>query len=98
MRKWLPLVAVCLGWFMLPEMAQGLRASLASLQWVVNIYTLILAVSALSAGSVSDLFGRRRVFAGSLVLFSLASLACGARSSAPPRRRGRSSVACSPSI
>jgi predicted MFS family arabinose efflux permease len=60
-RTWLPLIAVCLGAFMLitdttvvtvalPDLAAGLHASLAQQQWVLNAYTLILAVLALSAG------------------------------------------------
>lgn len=87
MRKWLPLVAVCLGSFMLivdttvvtvalPEIGTGLDASLSSLQWVMNIYTLVLAALTLSAGSVGDLFGRRRVYLLSLAVFAGASLLC----------------------
>ncbi|WP_051166518.1 MFS transporter [Amycolatopsis orientalis] len=85
MRKWGPLAAICLGSFMLildttvvtvalPEMARGLGASLTSLQWVVNSYTLVLAVLALSAGAIGDLVGQRRVFVGSVALFAVASL------------------------
>jgi EmrB/QacA subfamily drug resistance transporter len=88
MRKWWPLAAVCLGSFMLivdttvvtvalPDMADRLGASLAHLQWVMNIYTLALAVMTLSAGSLGDLFGQRRVFVTSLVIFAGASLLCG---------------------
>lgn len=88
MRKWWPLVAVCLGSFMLivdttvvtvalPDMAGSLGASLAHLQWVMNIYTLALAVMTLSAGSLGDLFGQRKVFVTSLVIFAGASLLCG---------------------
>ncbi|PKV93921.1 EmrB/QacA subfamily drug resistance transporter [Amycolatopsis echigonensis] len=87
MRKWGPLATICLGSFMLildttvvtvalPEMARGLGASLTSLQWVVNSYTLVLAVLALSAGAIGDLFGQRRVFVGSVALFAVASLGC----------------------
>ncbi|WP_406638769.1 MFS transporter [Amycolatopsis sp. WGS_07] len=60
----------------LPEMARGLGASLASMQWVVNSYTLVLAVLALSAGAIGDLFGQRKVFAGSITVFAVASLGC----------------------
>ena len=52
MRKWLPLVAICAGTFMLlvdvtivtvalPDMARGLNASLADLQWVLSLYALV---------------------------------------------------------
>ncbi|HEY4452794.1 MAG TPA: MFS transporter [Pseudonocardiaceae bacterium] len=87
MRTWLPLFAVCLGAFLLitdttvvtvalPELAVGLRASLAEQQWVQGAYPLILAVLALSAGSLGDRFGQLRVFRCSVALFGLASLGC----------------------
>ncbi|WP_329258496.1 MFS transporter [Actinoallomurus sp. NBC_01490] len=88
MRKWLPLVAVCLGAFMLlvdvtivtvalPQMARGLKASFSGLQWVLDIYALSLAALLLGAGALADLLGRRRVYVAGLVLFAAASLACG---------------------
>jgi EmrB/QacA subfamily drug resistance transporter len=88
MRKWMPLIAVCLGTFMLlvdvtivtvalPDMAVDLKTSFSSLQWVVDIYTLILAALLLAMGSVADLYGRRRLYLGGLVVFALASLASG---------------------
>ncbi|MDN3351021.1 MFS transporter [Actinomadura sp. DC4] len=88
MRKWWPLVAVCLGAFMLlvdvtivtvalPGMARSLRTSFAGLQWVLDIYALSLAALLLGAGALGDLFGRRRVYVAGLVLFAAASLACG---------------------
>ena len=88
MRKWWPLVAICLGAFMLlvdttivtvalPAMAGGLRASFADLQWVLDIYALSLAALLLGAGSLADLLGRRRVYVAGLVVFAAASLACG---------------------
>ncbi|MFB7664137.1 MFS transporter [Kitasatospora sp. NPDC056138] len=88
MRKWLPLTAVCLGAFMLlvdvtivtvalPDMATGLHTGFADLQWVMDIYALALAALLLGAGSLADLVGRRAVYLGGLVLFALASLACG---------------------
>jgi EmrB/QacA subfamily drug resistance transporter len=88
MRKWWPLVAVCLGAFMLlvdvtivtvalPGMARSLDASFDGLQWVLDIYALSLAALLLGAGSLADLLGRRRVYVGGLVVFAAASLACG---------------------
>ena len=93
MRRWLPLLAVCLGTFMLlldvtivnvalPDMAADLRASFTDLQWVVNGYALVLAALLLAIGSAADLLGRRRTYLGGLALFALASLAC-ALASAP---------------
>jgi EmrB/QacA subfamily drug resistance transporter len=59
----------------------GIRTSLGfaeqDLQWVVTAYTLTFAGFMLAGGRASDLFGRRRVFVASLVLFTAASLAGG---------------------
>jgi EmrB/QacA subfamily drug resistance transporter len=87
MRKWLPLVAICLGAFILlvdvtivnvalPSMADDLHASFSSLQWVMDMYALALAALLLAAGSLADLFGHRRLYAAGLALFAAASLAC----------------------
>ena len=88
MRKWLPLVAVCLGTFMLlidvtivivalPDMAGSLHTSFADLQWVMDVYALALAAVLLGIGSLADRVGHRRVYLVGLVVFALASLACG---------------------
>jgi EmrB/QacA subfamily drug resistance transporter len=60
----------------LPHIAADLNAGLSGVQWVVDAYTLALATVVLSAGSVADRFGRRRIFIWGMVLFTLASLAC----------------------
>jgi EmrB/QacA subfamily drug resistance transporter len=88
MRKWWPLVTVCLGTFMLlidvtivnvalPQMATDLSTSFSSLQWVVDGYALALGVLLLGAGALSDMHGHRRFYVGGLIVFALASLACG---------------------
>lgn len=88
MRKWWPLVAICTGAFMLlvdvtivlvalPDMATGLDTSFSSLQWVMDIYALLLAALLLGAGSLADLIGRRRVYVAGTALFAASSLACG---------------------
>ncbi|HEY2606019.1 MAG TPA: MFS transporter [Paraburkholderia sp.] len=61
----------------LPRMGAALHASVAGLQWVVDAYTLAFAVLMLSAGMLGDRFGARRMYAAGIVLFALASLACG---------------------
>jgi DHA2 family methylenomycin A resistance protein-like MFS transporter len=61
----------------LPRMGTALHASVAGLQWVVDAYTLAFAVLMLSAGVLGDRFGARRMYAAGIVLFALASLACG---------------------
>src|SRR4051812_5917814 len=88
MRKWLPLVAICAGTFMLlvdvtivnvalPDMARGLHTSFSDLQWVLSLYALVLAALVLTSGSIADRVGRRAVYLGGLVIFAAASLTCG---------------------
>jgi EmrB/QacA subfamily drug resistance transporter len=60
----------------LPHIARDLDAGLNGIQWVVDAYTLALATVVLSAGSVADRFGRRRIFIWGMALFTLSSLAC----------------------
>jgi MFS family permease len=73
MRKWLPLITVSLGTFMLlidvtvvnvalPDMATDLHSSFSSLQWVIDIYALALAALLLGVGAFSDKIGRRPVY------------------------------------
>src|SRR5947209_2392663 len=61
----------------LPDIQRSLHSSFRDLQWVVNAYALTLAAFLLTAGSLADLFGRRRVFAIGLVVFTVSSAACG---------------------
>ncbi|HEY2063362.1 MAG TPA: MFS transporter [Amycolatopsis sp.] len=81
------LFSVCLGYFMvlldgsalniaLPSIQQDVHGSLATLQWLVNIYTIPLACLLLSAGVLADRAGSRRVFMIALAGFVLMSLAC----------------------
>jgi EmrB/QacA subfamily drug resistance transporter len=60
----------------LPVIQKSLRASPASAQWVTEAYLLFLSALVLTAGSLADLFGRRRIFATGVALFAAASLAC----------------------
>ena len=87
-RKWWTLVAVCTATFMLllditivnvalPAIQRALNASFSDLQWVVDAYALALATCVLTAGSLADLFGRKRMFLLGIVLFTAASAACG---------------------
>jgi EmrB/QacA subfamily drug resistance transporter len=88
-RKWWTLIAVCTATFMLllditivnvalPAIQRALKASFSDLQWVVDAYALALATCVLTAGSLADLFGRKRVFLIGVTLFTIASTACGA--------------------
>ncbi|MFE0102041.1 MFS transporter [Streptomyces sp. NPDC059009] len=87
MRKWWPLVAICLGTFMflldttvlnvaLPDIGADFSAPLSGLQWVMNVYTLVLAVLMLPFGSLADRVGPRTVYVAGLAVFAVASLGC----------------------
>jgi EmrB/QacA subfamily drug resistance transporter len=86
-RKWWTLSAVSLATFMLllditvvnvalPSIREELGAGFTDLQWVIDAYALTLAALVLTAGSLADRLGRRRVFAAGLGIFSVASLLC----------------------
>jgi EmrB/QacA subfamily drug resistance transporter len=59
----------------LPVIRTDLDASLEELEWTVNAYTLTFAVLLLTGAALGDRFGRRRVFAAGLTLFTAASAA-----------------------
>src|SRR5213082_2664567 len=61
----------------LPTIGRKLHFSQGNLQWVITAYTLTFGGFLLLGGRAADLLGRRRVFIVGVVLFSLASLACG---------------------
>jgi MFS family permease len=50
----------------LPAIQRDLRATLASLQWIIDAYTLVIASLLMLAGAMADRFGRRRVFQAGL--------------------------------
>src|SRR3954468_5289721 len=66
----------------LPAIGRDFDVGVASLQWVVNAYTLTLAGLLLLGGALGDRFGRRRVFIVGTVWFAAASLLCGLAPSA----------------
>jgi EmrB/QacA subfamily drug resistance transporter len=87
-RKWWTLVLISTATFMLllditvvnvalPDIQRELNASLSSLQWVVDAYSLTLAAFLLTAGSLGDRLGRRRVFTIGFGIFTFASFLCG---------------------
>lgn len=86
-RRLLVLAICCLSLFIvavdvtivniaLPSLRADLDASVSSLQWVLDSYTLVLASLLVLAGSTADRFGRRRTFQTGLVLFTAGSLLC----------------------
>src|SRR5262252_2748860 len=67
----------------LPRMQRDLHAGLASLQWTLTAYNIAFAAGIITAAAVGDRFGRRRIFAAGLVLFTVASAACALAPGAP---------------
>jgi EmrB/QacA subfamily drug resistance transporter len=60
----------------LPAIQKDLHARVAGLQWILDAYTLVVASFLILSGSMSDRFGRRKVFQIGLAVFTLASLLC----------------------
>jgi MFS family permease len=60
----------------LPAIQHDLKASLSGLQWIMDAYTVVVASLLMLSGSLSDRFGRRRVFQIGLTLFMAGSLLC----------------------
>jgi EmrB/QacA subfamily drug resistance transporter len=86
-HRW-TLVAVCTTTFMLllditivnvalPSIQRRLHAGLTGLEWVVDAYALTLAALILTAGALSDRYGRRLLFTIGVVVFTVSSLVCG---------------------
>jgi MFS family permease len=105
-RKWWTLLVVCVATFMLllditvvntalPDIQEDLDASFTDLQWVIDAYALTLAAFTLSAGSLADRLGRRRVFAYGLVIFTIASRPRPRHSTSRARSRVSAGRSCS---
>jgi EmrB/QacA subfamily drug resistance transporter len=87
-NPWAVLLTLSLGFFMtlldltivniaVPNMIAHLHASLADILWVINAYSLVLAVLVITSGRLGDLVGPRRMFTAGVALFTVASAACG---------------------
>ncbi|CAB3949000.1 MFS transporter [Achromobacter insolitus] len=87
-QRWWALMVLCLGVLMivldttivnvaLPSIREDLRFTETSLVWVVNAYMLTFGGFLLLGGRLGDLLGHRRMFLAGLVVFTVASLACG---------------------
>src|SRR5579871_4343290 len=88
-RRWIALGVVCLAQLMnvldttivnvaLPSIQHDLHFNQGNLTWVVNAFLVTFGSFLLLAGRLGDLLGRKRVFLAGLVLFTVASLLCGA--------------------
>ena len=86
-RKMIILVSCCLSLLIvsmdativnvaIPSIRTELGASASQLQWVIDIYTLVLASLLLLSGATADRLGRRRVFQTGLAVFATGSLLC----------------------
>ncbi|MGB7258717.1 MAG: MFS transporter [Pseudolabrys sp.] len=60
----------------LKSIGSDLHAGVSEMQWVIDAYNLVYASLLLTAGTLGDLYGRRRVFALGVLLFSAGTLAC----------------------
>jgi EmrB/QacA subfamily drug resistance transporter len=58
-------------------MARELHTTFSDLQWVIDLYALVLGALVLTVGALADRLGRRRVYLSGLVLFAASSLLCG---------------------
>ena len=61
----------------LPDLERSLNTSLLSLVWVILAYMIASTVLVVTAGRLSDLFGRKKAYVGGFLVFSLASLGAG---------------------
>lgn len=86
--KWFALALICAVQFMvvldiaivnvaLPSIQVDLGFSQEDLQWVISAYALVFGGFMLLGGRLADILGRRSVFMGGLVVFSIGSLLCG---------------------
>ena len=87
-RRWWTLAAMCFALFMvmldntvvnvaLPSIQRSFDASLSSLEWTINAYSLAFAVLLVTGGRLGDIFGRRKVFLIGVVVFAAASATIG---------------------
>jgi EmrB/QacA subfamily drug resistance transporter len=87
-KKWITLGITSIATFMgtlnstivnvaLPVMSQELKASLSTIQWVVSSYLLTTVILLLVWGKISDIYGKKFIFAAGTLVFALGSALCG---------------------
>ena len=103
-RRWIALILLCVAQFVvvldasivnvaLPTIGRALHFSDSNLPWVVNAYVLTFGGFLLLGGRLGDLFGHRRLFLLGIILFTLASLACGLTDAQAPLIAARNTSA-----
>ncbi len=87
-QKWLILMAVGIGTFMsaldgsvvntiLPVLRKSVSGSIASVEWIVTIYLLVLSGLLLSVGRLGDMQGYKKVYVSGFIVFIAGSILCG---------------------
>ena len=87
-KRWIILLTTVLLTFMatldgsivnvaLPVMAEKLSVSMASIEWVVTSYLIVIVGTILIFGRLADIKGKTRIFKLGIVIFTIGSLACG---------------------
>src|SRR3989442_716490 len=61
----------------LPALQSDLHATITDVQWVIEAYALFVGGLILVGGSMGDQFGRKRTFLAGVMVFTIASIACG---------------------
>jgi MFS family permease len=88
LKKWLILINISVSVFMatldgsivniaLPVISKELSVNISSVQWVVTSYLLAISVLLLIWGKISDIYGKKKIFAFGFIIFTLGSLLCG---------------------
>jgi MFS family permease len=67
----------------MPVISQSFAVSIDSVQWIFSAYLLAVSATLLVWGKLSDLHGRKELFAAGMAIFSLGSLLCGLAGSLP---------------
>ncbi|MBB4661235.1 DHA2 family efflux MFS transporter permease subunit [Conexibacter arvalis] len=87
--KWKVFGVMMIAWFMsmldmsimntaLPELQHDFETNLPNASWVVNVYNIVFAVLLVATGRLADQFGRKKMFIGGLLVFTVGSGLCAA--------------------
>ncbi|MEO8890337.1 MAG: MFS transporter [Coleofasciculaceae cyanobacterium] len=87
-NKWLAMLGIGLGVLMytidtsavnivLPTLVKELNTTFATIQWVVLSYLLVITALVLGAARLGDMFGKKKLYLGGLIVFTISSLLCG---------------------